>query len=246
VGIIYNKDMVKGEITSWDSLWDTQYAGKILMFKNPRDAFAIALFKLGYNVNTEDEKQLQEAADLLKQQKSLVQAYVMDQIFDKMQGGEAALAPYYAGDFYTMKEVNDKLEFCVPKEGTNLFVDAVCIPKGAANKQAAEMYINFLNEPQVAAANIEYICYSTPNTAALALLDEETRNDPVRYPNTEQMKNMQAFTYLPDKTNLLLDQLWTEILSDDANYFNWAMPLFLVAAVVLAVVTFVMRKKKKR
>ncbi|MEG1869693.1 MAG: spermidine/putrescine ABC transporter substrate-binding protein [Oscillospiraceae bacterium] len=246
VGIIYNKDMVKGEITSWDSLWDTQYAGKILMFKNPRDAFAIALFKLGYNVNTEDEKQLQEAADLLKQQKSLVQAYVMDQIFDKMQGGEAALAPYYAGDFYTMKEVNDKLEFCVPKEGTNLFVDAVCIPKGAANKQAAEMYINFLNEPQVAAANIEYICYSTPNKAALALLDEETRNDPVRYPNTEQMKNMQAFTYLPDKTNLLLDQLWTEILSDDANYFNWAMPLFLVAAVVLAVVTFFMRKKKKR
>lgn len=246
VGLIYNRDLVQGEITSWDSLWDSTYQGNMLMFKNPRDAFAIALFKLGYDINTEDEAQLREAAELLKQQKSLVQAYVMDQIFDKMQGNEAALAPYYVGDYFTMKEVNDSLELCIPEEGTNLFFDAICIPKGAANKEAAEMYINFLNEPEVAAANIEYICYSTPNTGALELLDDEVKNDPKRYPSAELLKNTQAFVHLSDETNRLLDELWTEILSDDANYFNWAMPVFLVGAVVVAVGTIIVKKKKKK
>lgn len=247
VGLIYNRDLVQGEITSWDSLWDPAYQGNMLMFKNPRDAFAIALFKLGYSINTEDESQLREAAELLKQQKPLVQAYVMDQIFDKMQGNEAALAPYYAGDYFTMKEVNDSLELCIPQEGTNLFFDAVCIPKGASNQGAAEMYINFLNEPDVAVANIEYICYSTPNTGALGLLDDEVKNDPQRYPSDDWLVNSaEVFVHLSDETNLLLDELWTDILSDDANYFNWAMPLFLVAAVAVAVGTVVVKKKKKR
>lgn len=253
VGIFYNKQYVTEKVDSWDILWDEKYAGKILMFDNPRDAFGIAQKKLGFSFNSTDEDEWIQAAVLLKEQKPLVQAYVMDQIFDKMQGNEAAIAPYYAGDAVNMMAVNESLRFVIPKEGTNLFFDAMCIPKikedteeSRLKKLAAEMYINFLNEPEIAAANIEYIQYSTPNDAALALLDEETRNNPIIYPSDEILENTEVYVNLSDETNLLLDQLWTEIMSADAGYSYWSMPLFLLGALALSVGITIFKRNRRR
>lgn len=248
VGIIYNTTMVEGEIDSWDALWDEQYKGNMLMFGNSRDAFAIAQSRLGIPYNSTDKDDYRRAADELIKQKPLVQAYVMDQIYDKMEGGEAALAPYYAGDAIVMMEGNPDLAFVVPKEGANLFVDAICIPKGCQNKEAAEMYINFLSEPQVAAANIEYIGYSTPSSAAFALLDEETQNNPVIYPPEETLAKCQAFRSLPDDVNLYMDSLWTEIMSTGTGKNN-LMGIFIgcgVAVVIVVLVVLATIRKKKR
>jgi len=244
VAIIYNEKMVGHEVTGWDILWDESLAGSILMFKNSRDAFGVALMALGYDINTEDRDELGEAAELLKKQKPLVQAYVMDQVFDKMQNNEAAVAAYYVGDYYIMKEVNENLKVFIP-DATNLFVDAACIPADAKNKEAAEMYINFLNEPQVAADNMEYIQYSTPNTAARELLDDEVKNNTDLYPDQKDLSNDVAYTALSEETNLFLDALWTDILADDSGYNKWFMPVFMIVSVTGIVVSWVVRKRKK-
>ena len=253
VGLIYNYDMLGFDPDSWDVMWDPNFAKQILQFSNSKDAFAIALMRLGYSINTEDQMELDQAAQLLKEQKPLVQAYVMDQIFDKMQGNEAAIAPYYAGDAINMMAVNERLRFVIPKEGTNLFFDAVCIPKikedteeSRLKKLASEMYINFLNEPEIAAANIEYIQYSTPNDAALALLDEETRNNPVIYPSDDKLENTEVYVNLSEDTNRYLDQLWTEIMSAEAGYNYWSMPLFLLGALALSVIITLMKRNRRR
>ena len=180
VGLIYNTNYISEEdAQSWSCLWNSKYSGKILMFDNPRDAFAIAENMLGYSYNTEDEQELKNAADLLATQSPVLQAYVMDQIFDKMERGEAWAAPYYAGDYLTMVEENPDLGFSHPQEGFNIFIDAMCIPKGCQNKEGAEAFINFLCRPDISAANLDYIGYSTPETAAKEYLDEEIVNDPV-------------------------------------------------------------------
>lgn len=253
VGLIYNYDMLGFDPDSWDIMWDENYAKQILQFSNSRDAFAIALLRLGYSINTEDKLELDQAAQMLKEEKPMVQAYVMDQIFDKMQGNEAAIAPYYAGDAINMMAVNDSLRFVIPKEGTNLFFDAVCIPKhkedteeSRLRKLASEMYINFLNEPDIAAANIEYIQYSTPNDAALALLDEDTRNNPIAYPSDEVLENTEVYVNLSEDTNLYLDQLWTQIMSAEAGYNYWSMPLFLLGALALSVFITIWKKNRRR
>ncbi|MEG1994117.1 MAG: spermidine/putrescine ABC transporter substrate-binding protein [Oscillospiraceae bacterium] len=248
VGIIYNTTMVDGEITSWDSLWDEKYANNILMFNNPRDAFGLAELKLGYSLNTEDENELKRAAQELANQKPLVQAYVMDQIFDKMQGGEAAIAPYYAGDALTMIDANPDLDFVVPKEGTNIFTDAAVIPKSAKNKEAAEMYINFLNEPKVAAENIQYIMYSSPNWAAKELLPDEIKNSDIIYPNDELISKTEYFNNLSAETNTLMDSLWTDMLSFNQSYNKWTMPVFIIGGLVFSasLIGFKKIKKKKR
>ncbi|MBR5559762.1 MAG: ABC transporter substrate-binding protein [Oscillospiraceae bacterium] len=245
VGIIYNTTMVDEVVDSWEILWDEKYTNNVLMFSNPRDAFGITLKKLGYSLNTTDELELRVAAEELKIQKPIVQAYVMDEIFDKMQGGEAALAPYYAGDALTMMDVNPDLAFATPKEGTNIFYDAMCIPSSCQQKEAAEMYINFMCEAEVAAANIEYIGYSTPNAAAYALLDEETQTNPISYPDEELKENMEAYIALPEETNLLLDTLWTEILTTDDQFLTWMMPVLLVAGCVASVVKIAARKRRR-
>ncbi|MBP3436364.1 MAG: spermidine/putrescine ABC transporter substrate-binding protein [Clostridia bacterium] len=165
VGIIYNTDYVDEEdIGSWDLLWNEKYSGKILQFNNSRDALATALYRLGYSVNTTDHTKWAEATELLKQQKPLVQAYVMDEIFNKMISGSAWIAPYYAGDFLTMYDSNDSLAFYTPKEGTNIFVDAMCVPTCARQVDAAMEYINFMLSEEPALANAEYLGYSCPNT----------------------------------------------------------------------------------
>lgn len=242
VGIIYNTQYVDEEDThSWDLLWDERYMGEILMFSNPRDSFAIALKRLGYSMNSTSEKELREACESLKSQKPLVQAYVMDEIFDKMEGEEAMIAPYYAGDAIIMADENPNLAFSIPDEGTNRFIDSICIPANAKQKEAAEMYINFLCEPQIAAANINFIGYSTPNLAAYELLDEEMQQNTIAYPDQSVLENTEAFVFLSGQISTLMDKLWTETLSNDENYSKWTIPAFLLVGILFSIAINVRR-----
>ena len=245
VGIIYNKDMVDipEEDIDWNILWNEDYTDQILMFDNPRDAFAIAEIMMGYSLNTEDPVELNAAADKLKEQKSVVQAYVMDEIFDKMAANDAWIAPYYAGDALTILDENEDLGFVVPKSGTNLFVDAMCIPVGAKQKEAAEMYINFMCEPDIAYANIDYICYSTPHSAAFEMLDEETQTNPVSYPGDEYLdENTTIFVNLSDEASLLMQTLWTEMKSAENETPNrWIVPVFLLLCLAGIIFTLIRR-----
>lgn len=172
VGIIYNSDLVNEEdLGSWDLLWNEAYKGQILQFNNPRDAFGTAIYWAGDSVNSTDISVWESAAEKLKRQKPLIQSYVMDEIFNKMKNGSAAIAPYYAGDYMTMYDSNDLLGFYYPEEGTNVFVDAMCVPACTKNKELAEHYINFMLEKEIAIANAEYIGYASPHM--LVREDEE-------------------------------------------------------------------------
>ncbi|MBC8585116.1 ABC transporter substrate-binding protein [Youxingia wuxianensis] len=247
VGIIYNTEVVDEEdLGSWDLLWNEKYMGEILMFNNPRDAFAIALNRLGYPMNPENKEQIREAAEDLKDQKLLVQAYVMDEIFDKMIGNEAAIAPYYAGDYLLILEDNPNIGFFTPETGTNRFVDAMVIPKGAKEKECAEMFLNFMMEPEVALANMEYIAYSTPNQGTYDLLDEETKENEVLYPSQELLDKTEFFVELPTELNLYMDQMWTEILSTDEQYSKWLIPIVMILAIVASITINLLRAYRKR
>lgn len=245
-GIIYNKKLVDEENIDWDILFNEKYAGKILMYYNPRDAFGVAQAYLNYSLNTTKELELRECARILKEQKPLVQAYVMDEIYDKMEAEEAAIGVYYAGDSLTMIDNNPNLNFVIPSKGANLFVDALCIPSNAQNIQAAELYINFLCEGEVALANIGYINYASPNNAAIEIMSEETKNNKIIYPPNEILDNCEVYITLPEETNLLVEELWNEILSDDTTYSGWVVPLSLAIVVALCIAIIVVRKKKKR
>jgi spermidine/putrescine transport system substrate-binding protein len=211
VGIVYNKTMVKETVDSWDILWDAKYKDKILMFDNSRDAIGIALKKLGYSFNTTNETELKKAAAELETQKPLVQAYVMDQIFDKMENGEAAVAPYYAGDAISMIQDNSDLAFAVPKEGTNRFVDAMVIPKGSKHKADAEAYINYLCSAGVGVKNCEATGYSTPLTTTFAQLPKDIRDNKFEYPDDTLLGNTEVYSNIPQATLKLYDDLWTQI-----------------------------------
>ena len=182
------------------------------MLDNSRDALGIALKYMGYSQNSTDPDEIRQATDLLIEQKPLVQAYVMDQIFDKLEGGEAAVGPYYAGDAVLMIEENPDLAFAFPKEGTNLFVDAMCIPKGASNKTNAEIFINFMCDPENMARNIEYIGYSSPSSTARDLLPEEMKNDPIAYLDEKRLKNTETYYNLPQETLDLYDSEWIRLM----------------------------------
>ncbi len=250
VGIIYDSTMIdmNEEDIDWDLLWNEDYADQILMFDNPRDAFAIAEIMLGYSINTESSEELADAADKLTEQKNIVQGYVMDEIFDKMGAGEALIAPYYAGDALTIMDENEDLNFVVPKSGTNLFIDAMCIPTTAKQKEAAEMYINFMCEPDIAFSNIDYICYSTPHSAAFEMLDEETQNDPVSYPDEEFIaENTTVFVNLSDEASREMQNLWTEMKSaEDENANTLFVPIFLLVCIGIIVFVLVRRHIKSK
>ncbi len=244
VGIIYNTKYIE-YVDSWDVLWDEAYAGKILMFDNSRDSFAIALKRLGYSLNTENADEISEAAALLKEQKPLVQAYVMDQIFDKMVEENAWIAPYYAGDFLTMAEDNENLAFAFPKEGTNSFVDAMCIPKGSVNREAAELFINFMCEPAVSAENCGMIGYSTPISAAKTMMDEEMTSNEIAYPSVEIIENTEMFVNLSDETNRQLDILWISVSVGSLTSGFWIV-VSVSAVLILSYSIYYMTVKKKR
>ena len=210
VGLIYNTKMVEEAPDSWTALWDERYANNILMINNPRDAFAIAQSILGMDYNNESPAAWRVAAELLKEQKNIVPAYVNDEIFLKMESGEAALAPYFAGDFLTMYDNNPDLAFVYPKEGVNFFVDAACILKGAKNKLAAELYINFLLDPEVALANAEYICYASPHTEVYSNPEYTFYQNEILYPEDGKFKT-QLFLNLSPEILSLMSTLWDDV-----------------------------------
>lgn len=250
VGIIYNSAYVDEEdvaAQSWDLLWNEKYANKILMFDNPRDAFAVAQFRLGYSINTEDTEELEACAALLREQKPLVQSYVMDQVFDKMQRAEAWIAPYYAGDYLLMAGENEDLMFYRPVEGYNLFVDSICIPKGAEHKEEAELFINFLLEPEICGGNLEYIGYSSPETASKEFMDPEVAESPVAYPSDEEIALGSAFSALSQESTQYMNALWLTVkTADTATTVYLIMTIIAIVLVVLLWILFKVRKRKEK
>lgn len=215
VGILYNKTMVDEPVDSWAILWDEKYADNILMQDSVRDAFMVALKLNHFSMNTMDESELQTAKNALIEQKPLVQAYVIDQVRDKMIGGEAALGVIYSGEaIYTQRE-NPDLEYAIPKEGTNVWIDSWVIPKNAPNKENAEKFIDFMCREDIALMNFEYITYSTPNTAAQALIeDEDIKNSKIAFPDFSQYENLETFQYLGTDGDDLYNNLWKEVKSE--------------------------------
>lgn len=246
VGIFYNKNLVAEEEKdiNWNILWNKKYSGKILMFDNPRDAFAISQIRLGISLNSRNKSDWIKAAEDLKLQKPLVQAYVMDQIFDKMANGEAALAPYYNGDAATLLERNKEIGFVIPKEGSNKFVDAMCIPKNAEHPAEALTYINFMCEPKIAAENIKYIGYSSPESVVKNQLDKKVANNKICYPDEQILKNTQLFTALPDELNSFIDSLWVNVKTGEQNH-PYALLTVLIGFILLYLIVFLVKKKKK-
>ena len=247
VGIFYNKKLVDEEEKdiNWNILWNKKYSGKILMFDNPRDAFAISQIRLGISLNSDKKSEWLKAANDLKQQKPFVQAYVMDQIFDKMANGEAALAPYYNGDAATLLERNKNIGFVIPKEGSNKFVDAMCIPKNAEHPTEALAYINFMCDPKIAAENIKYIGYSSPESAAKNQLDPKVANSKICYPDNQILKNTQVFTALPDELNAFIDSLWVNIKTGEEGNPS-ALIAVLIGFILLYLIVFFLKKKKNK
>ncbi|WP_432626943.1 ABC transporter substrate-binding protein [Brotaphodocola sp.] len=224
VGILYNTKMIEelgmDAPTKWSNLWDERLSGEILMQDSVRDAFMVALKKDGYSMNSENEDELQQAKQDLIDQKPLVQAYVIDQVRDKMIGGEAAVGVVYSGEMlYIQNEVKDlgldyALEYVIPEEGTNLWIDSWVIPKNAKNKENAEKWIDFLCRPEIAKQNFDYITYSTPNKGAFDLLDEEIQNNKAVFPDIDSLKDSEVYEYLGDETDSIYNELWKEVKSN--------------------------------
>ena len=214
VGILYNKTMVDEPVDSWSILWNPKYKDNILMQDSVRDAFGATLKYLGYSLNSTDLDELTEAKNLLIEQKPLVQAYVIDQVRDKMIGNEAALGVIYSGEaIYTQKE-NPNLEYVIPKEGSNIWIDSWVIPKNAEHKENAEKFINFLSRPDIALMNFEYITYSTPNEAARELIEDESiRNSEIAFPDLSKYDNLETFQYLGTEADQVYGDLWNKVKS---------------------------------
>lgn len=250
--LIYNKKLVKEPPKSWDVLWDEQYKGKILMFNNPRDAFAIAQTRLGIDFNSTNEQDWVKAAELLAQQKDKVNpVYVMDEVFNLMESGEYAFATYYAGDYVLMNENNSDLGYCIPEEGVNAFYDAFCIPKCSKNKAGGEAFINFMQEPEVALANSEYIYYRSANYTVEQNKESSLYGNPAVYSNA---KKVQYFKNLPQSTNELENRLWTEVKSgqlstdskkQDRKIYSQCAVLGATVIVVITIKIINNSKKKK-
>lgn len=238
VGIIYNTEMIEEAPTSWDCMWNEEYSGQILQFNNPRDAFGTAMYALGIDVNTTDHTEWDKAKELLSTQKPLIQSYVMDEIFNKMKNGSAAIAPYYAGDFLSMYEDNDALAFVYPEEGTNVFVDAMCVPINSRNPEIAEAYINFMLSEEVAIANAEYIYYASPNKLVYENEDyietmSEVHEDvmEILYPQQSSVPSS-FYESLDVETMAYQNSLW-ESLKIESSVETW---VYVVSGLIVAVV----------
>ena len=241
--LIYNKNMVTEKPDSWKVLWDEQYKGKVLMFNNPRDSFAIAQFVLGQSINNTEKAQWDAAADLLmEQRKNVKPEYVMDEVFIKMESGEYAFATYYAGDYELMVENNPDLGFVFPKEGVNTFYDAMCIPSASQNKKGAEAFINFMLEPEVALANAEYIYYATPNKAVLQNEDYSLIDSEAVYP--EALQNTQAFHNLPTDTLQYMNSLWMRVKGENDAQGLYIGFFSVIAVVVVIIIIHIINKKR--
>ncbi|MCH5190607.1 MAG: spermidine/putrescine ABC transporter substrate-binding protein [Oscillospiraceae bacterium] len=241
--LIYNTKYIKERPTSWTVMWDEQYAGKVLMFNNPRDSFAIAQAILGQDFNTIEKEDWDAAAELLTQQRQKVSPkYVMDEVFNDMESGDYALAAYYAGDYELMAENNPDLDFVLPEEGVNTFFDAMCIPQGTQNKRGAEAFINFMMEPEIALANAEYIYYATPNKAVLENEDYSLIGSEAVYPSEEPVA--QEFHNLPNDTLQYMNTLWMKVKGEN-NTAGLYIAFFVAIAVIILVIAVSILKKKR-
>ncbi len=211
VGIIYNGALIDEPEHSWGALWDEKYKNMSLNFNNPRDGFMTAQKLLGYSVNSTNLDEWDEACDLLKKGKDTLQSYVMDEIYGKLETGEAAIGPYYAGDYLVMLEVNEDLRFFYPEEGTNIFIDSICIPKCVENYEAAMLYINFLLEPDIALANAEYIGYASPNTAVIENPDYYYYQNEILYPAAEDMPEVEYYHDIDPEIRAYYENLWIDL-----------------------------------
>lgn len=222
VGILYNdkrlEELGVEPPDSWMDLWDPRLSGEILMQDSVRDAFMCALKPLGYSLNSTDPGELEEAKELLIQQKPLVQAYVIDQVRDKMLGEEAAVGVIYSGEMLYLQELAEgkdfHLEYVIPQEGTNLWIDSWVIPKNARNKENAEKWIDFLCRPDIAKRNFEYITYATPNRGAFELLDPELQQNKAVFPDWDSLQDAEVYQYLGDEVDSLYNELWKEVKSN--------------------------------
>jgi len=255
VGIIYNADIVSEDdeqIGSWDLMWDADYKGDILQFNNSRDAFGTALYSLGYDVNNATEAQWREALELLKTQKDVVQGYVMDEIFNKMKSGSAAVASYYAGDFLSMYEDNDSLAFFYPEEGTNSYIDAMCIPKTSRNQELAMLYINFMCSKEIGIANAEYTYYASPLTTVVE--DEgyqETMSEvhedayEILYGESAREVKTQAYLNLSADRLILLNNLWEELKVESSIGQGIYVCCGVILAALVALAVYQIFKKRR-
>ena len=255
VGIIYNTDIVSKDDTDfgkWSLLWDEDYAGNILQFNNPRDAFGTAQFYLGYSINSNDETEWRNALKVLKNQKSVVQGYVMDEIFNKLKGGSAAVAPYYAGDFFTMYADNELLDFYYPEGATNVFVDALCVPASSQNPDLAIEYINFMLTEEIAIANAEYICYASPNKLVFenedytAYMEDEVHPNAISILYDFDMDSMEFYFDLPTETRMLMNELWEELkIESSVGRSVYIICYVIIAIIAVGAICYLIRKKKR-
>ncbi len=221
VGILYNEKMVTTPIDSWSVLWDETYANNIIMQDSVRDAFMVALKSLGYSCNSTDEQELQEAMELLKEQKPLVKAYAIDEVRDKMINDSAALGVIYSGEYLYCHEENEDLAYTVPKEGSNLWFDGWVITKGAQNVENAHKWLDFLCSAEAAYANFEYITYATPNNAAKEMIDPEYLNDPGVFATEERMEKCEIYKYLGNEMENTYYELWKQVKAPEVSIFGW-------------------------
>ena len=252
VGILYNTKYVdEADVTGWELLWNEKYAGKILMIDNSRDAMGIAQYLLGYDVNTMDKEELQACADKLAEQRPLVQQYVMDQIYATMENEEAWIATYYAGDCMLMMEENEDLAFYLPEDqGFNLFTDAMCIPECCEEKKAAEMFIDFLCNPEISGANMDYICYASPISAAKEHMEEYLAESEVVYPDEEVLKKGTSYAFLSEEISRYVEGLYqsatkTAVNTEDQTSNDGWILLSVAALAVVGAAYFMLHKRKR-
>ncbi|MBO4769973.1 MAG: spermidine/putrescine ABC transporter substrate-binding protein, partial [Clostridia bacterium] len=256
VGIIYNTEMVAEDdpdllAQSWSLMWSDKYTGNILQFNNPRDGFGTAQFYLGYDVNSENPEEWRNALELLRKQKSVVQGYVMDEVFNKMKGGSAAICTYYAGDFLTMYEDNERLAFYHPSEGTNVFIDAMCIPTSSPHPELAAEYINFMLDTDIAIANAEYICYASPNKTVSENEEyieymNEIHPDAISILYDIDISNMQFYYDLPDAVRDNMNSLWEELKIESTIGTSIFVICGLIVVLCVACLVWRIVVKKKR
>ena len=251
--LIYNKKLVKEKPDSWKVLWDEQYKGKVLMFNNSRDAFAIAQEVLGYDVNSTSEQEWVEAAEMLAKQKDAVEpVYVMDEVFNLMESGEYAFATYYTGDYLLMLENNEDLGYCLPKEGFNKAYDAFCVPKCAQNKAGAEAFINFMMEPEVSFENAEYIYYCASNKEVENNPDSSLYGEEAVYPKGELDCN--EYHNLPQNILELQSNLWGRVKSGQlsANSKKEEHKIYIISGaltafvIIVLIISFISKKRREK
>ncbi|MBQ8432532.1 MAG: spermidine/putrescine ABC transporter substrate-binding protein [Clostridia bacterium] len=255
VGIIYNtRDVAEDEesLGSWDLMWDADYTANILQFNNSRDAFGTALYKLGYDVNEATDAQWREALELLRQQKAVIQGYVMDEIFNKMKSGSAAVAAYYAGDFFSMYEDNEDLSFFYPREGTNRYVDAMCVPAASQNKELAMHYINFMCNEEIGVANAEYTYYASPLTTVIANAEYQECMSEVHenameilYGEMASSVPTQPYMNLTPERLTMLNSLWEELKVESSIGDGIYVCCGLILAALLALLIYHILKKRR-